>query len=310
MTMAPEPFGITTSNPSRGVFAETGSVPVPPRSSVQAPSISAVLNTLNEERNIANAIKSVRSWVTEVIVMDMHSDDQTAEIARSLGAKVFSYPRVINFDAARVAAVELASSDWILLLDADEVIPFELSRQLLRLAGERNADAYMIPRLNHFLGTPLLHGGAGPEQDRQLRFYRKGSVSLSDILHSHIQAKPGTRVANTTYRPDACIVHFCYKDASLFISKLNKYTSLTAFQRKESRRARDKSLVLMPLMDFLNRYVRKAAVFDGWKGFYYAFMMAVYRMTQNVKIREMQACDGAIDPYQRIAEEVVSRYEA
>lgn len=274
------------------------------------PSISAVLNTLNEEHNIANAIKSVRSWVNEVIVMDMHSDDQTPQIARSLGAKVLSYPRVINFDAARVAAVELATSEWILLLDADEVIPLELSRHLLRLAAEGDADAYMIPRLNHFLGTPLLHGGAGPEQDRQLRFYRRGSVSLNDILHAHIQVKPGTRVVDLKYRPDACIIHFCYKDSTLFVSKLNKYTSLTAFQRKDSKRIRDRSLVLMPIFEFFNRYVRKSAYRSGWKGFYYAFMMAVYRMTQNVKIREHQACDDSGDPYQKIATEIVRQYES
>jgi len=308
MTMTPEPLKRATSTLSERAFVEARNGSASSKTPGHAPRISAVLNTLNEEHNIANAIKSVRSWVSEVIVMDMHSDDQTAHIARSLGAKVFSYPRVINFDAARVAAVELATSEWILLLDADEVIPLELSRQLLRLAGEHDADAYMIPRLNHFLGAPLLHGGAGPEQDRQLRFYRRGSVNLNDILHAHIHAKSGTRVVHLNYRPDGGIVHFCYKDSSLFISKLNKYTSLTAFQRKDSKRRRDRSLVLMPLMEFMNRYVRKSAFLDGWRGFYYAFMMAVYRMTQNVKVRKLQANDRSDDTYRRIAHDLVSQY--
>jgi hypothetical protein len=137
-------------------------------------------------------------------------------------------------------------------------------------------------------------------------------VNLNDILHAHIQAKPGFRIANLSYRRDACLVHFCYKDSSLFVSKLNKYTSLTAFQRKESRRARDRSIVLMPLMEFLNRYLWKRAFLDGWKGFYYAFMMSVYRMTQNVKIRELQASgrEGASDSYEQIAGQIVNQHEA
>ncbi len=319
MPQAPEPPKRTPPTPSRhsdsgvpspefGPSGQVGALDSRESADTRA-SISAVLNTLNEEHNIANAIKSVRSWVSEVIVMDMHSDDQTAQIARSLGAKVFSYPRVINFDAARVAAVELATSDWIFLLDADEVIPFELSRQLLRLVREGDADAYAIPRLNHFLGSPLLYGGAGPEQDRQLRFYRRGTVSLNDILHQHVRANPGTRVVNLSYKPDACIVHFSDKDCSRFIAKLNKYTSLTASQRKDSRRFRDRSLVLMSIREFLMRYLWKSGYRSGWKGFYWAFMMAAYRMTQNVKVRELQACDNTGDPYQRIAEKIVSQHE-
>jgi glycosyltransferase involved in cell wall biosynthesis len=280
---------------------------------IPAPSISVVISTLNEEDNIGNVIMSVRSWVTEVIVVDMESDDATPQIARGLGAKVFNYPRVLNFDAARVAGVQHATSDWILLMDADELIPFDLSGQLLCLAATGNADAYAIPRLNYFSGSPLHYAGWGPEQDRQLRFYRRGSVSLNDVLHAHIEANPGTRVGNLKYTPETCILHFNYRDSGQFVSKLNKYTSLTALQRKERGRPRDRSIVLVPLWEFLDRYLRKAGYRSGWRGFYYSFMMAAYRMTLAAKIREIRSgCDseGSAALYQRIAKEIVSRYES
>jgi glycosyltransferase involved in cell wall biosynthesis len=292
--------------------AGTKSVSASPRKPNPAPSISAIINTLNEESNIGNAIRSVRSWVNEIIVMDMESDDGTVRIAESLGAKVFRYPRVINFDAARVAAVGHATGDWILLLDADELIPFELSRELLRLTQNGKADGYVIPRLNYFSGEPLENAGFGPEQDRQLRLYRRGSASLNDILHAHISANPDACVMNTAYSPDTCIVHFNYKDSAQFVAKLNKYTSLTAIQRKDTASRRDKSIVLLPLAEFLNRYLRKAGFLSGWRGFYYSFMMAAYRMTQAVKIREIQmGCDNdrSAQHYQQIANEIISQYE-
>jgi glycosyltransferase involved in cell wall biosynthesis len=278
-----------------------------------APTISAVITTLNEEDNIGNAIRSVRTWVDEIIVMDMYSDDDTVRIAESLGAKVFQFPRVINFDAARVAAVEKASGDWILLLDADEVIPVQLSRELLRRRGENKADVYRIPRLNYFSGRPLNGAGWAPEQDRQVRFYRRGTVTLNDVLHAHIEPNPGARIANTSFSSNCCIVHFNYRDSAQFVSKLNKYTSLTAFQRKDSSRRRDKSIVWVPLAEFLRRYLWLRGYRSGWRGFYYSFMMAAYRMTQAVKIREIQmGCDNDLSAsqYQEAAARILSGYQA
>ena len=225
---------------------------------------------------------------------------------------MFNYPRVINFDAARIAGVDLATGDWILLLDADELIPLELSKQLLRLAETKTADAYSIPRLNYFSGAPLRHAGFGPEQDRQLRFYRKGTVRLNDILHAHIEVMPGTRVVNLNYRPDTCIVHFNYKDSAQFVGKLNKYTSLTAWQRRDSKRWKDRSLVVAATAEFVKRYIWQRGFLSGAPGFYFSFMMAAYRMTQAFKLREIRSrCneEGSVARYRELAQRIVADYE-
>jgi len=273
--------------------------------------ISAVIITLNEELNIANAILSVKSWTNEVIVVDMHSDDRTQEIARSLGALVYDHPRVAAFDVARVLGVEKSNFEWILLLDADEMYAYKLSLQLLELMKQEDVDAVAVPRLNYFNGEPMLHNGWGPKGETYIRFYRAGVVRLTETPHAILEYDPGIRIKYLDFDPEAPFVHFNYKSSSQFVAKLNKYTSLTAMQRKDSQRFVDRSLFLVPLAEFLNRYVRKSGYKDGWRGFYYAFMMAAYRMTQAVKIREMQTgCDeeGSTKKYQSIAAAILLEY--
>jgi glycosyltransferase involved in cell wall biosynthesis len=273
--------------------------------------ISAVIITLNEEANIANAVLSVKSWTNEVIVVDMCSDDRTQEIARSLGAVVIEYPRVAAFDGARVLGVEKATYDWILLLDADELYSHKLSLQLLELKNQGNYDAIAIPRLNYFNGAPMLHSGFGPAGETYVRLYRIGSVHLNATLHAHMEHAPGIRIKYLDFDPEATFVHFNYKSSSQFVAKLNKYTSLTASQRKDSKEFVDQSIVIVPVVEFLKRYLKKGGYKDGWRGFYYSFMMAAYRMTQNVKIKELQTgCDeeGATRTYQNIAANILREY--
>src|SRR5258707_246669 len=123
------------------------------------------IHTLNEERNIASALRSVVSWVDEIIVVDMYSDDSTVEIARAFGAKIFLHEKTGFVEPARNFAQEKATGDWIIALDADEIIPPELSRELMKIAEDNRADICYVPRLNYFGGFPLLHSGWGPEQD-------------------------------------------------------------------------------------------------------------------------------------------------
>ena len=91
--------------------------------STRRATISAVLNTLDEERRIAFALRSVRPWVDEIVVVDMASSDRTVEIARSFGAHVASHARTGFVEPARAFACAQAAGDWILVLDADELVP-------------------------------------------------------------------------------------------------------------------------------------------------------------------------------------------
>ena len=100
--------------------------------------ISLVINTLNEERHIEGCIRSAASIVDEIIVVDMRSDDRTAEIAKSLGAKIFLHERTGY--AARQFAVSKAAHEWILILDADERMTEKLAQRLTEVALENKHD--------------------------------------------------------------------------------------------------------------------------------------------------------------------------
>ena len=276
--------------------------------------ITAIIHTLNEELNVANALRSVSPWVDEIIVVDMYSEDRTVEIARSFGAKVFLYERMGFVEPARAFAEEQATGDWIFVLDADEIAPLELSQELVKIADNDQADICWIPRLNYFGGFPLLHSGWGPDQDLLERFYRRGIITYSPHIHTHPQPKEGCRVYAMRYRPGVAIIHFNYVNVSHWISKFDRYTDIEALQRiQQGGEVGVVDCVVRPVRVFLHRYFWKQGFRDGWDGFYYCFMMLVYRLTTAMKLRDLErvgTAQAVREKYQSIAEEHLSCYRS
>jgi glycosyltransferase involved in cell wall biosynthesis len=276
--------------------------------------ISAVLLTLNEERNIATALRSVASWVDEIVLVDMHSDDRTVTIAEQFGAKIFYHPRIGFQDPARPFAMDKASGEWIINLDADEIVSFELSRQLINIAHKDLADVCSIPRINYIGGKPMLHTGWDPNGDRQLRFFKKDALLFSPRVHVRPTPAPAKRLLNLTYPEHGALIHFNYLNAAHFLDKLNRYTNIEAEQAQErGKRSSLRSFVTAPGVEFLKRYVLLSGFRDGWNGLYYSFLMVIYKMTVLAKMRELEeglTVEGIRDRYQAIAEEELRRFKA
>ena len=151
--------------------------------------LSVALITLNEAANLPRTLASVR-WANEIVVVDSGSTDATLEIARDAGARVF-HGAMERLCRAEKFGHRHATGDWILSLDADEEVSPELAREIQALlAGEPAFTAYRIPRLNHFLGRPLRHGGYWP--DPKLRLFRRGAARF--------QSGPSTRPCVPTGR--------------------------------------------------------------------------------------------------------------
>jgi glycosyltransferase involved in cell wall biosynthesis len=277
------------------------------------PRISAVINTLNEEKNLPFALRSVQSWVDEIVVVDMYSDDRTADIAREFGAKVFPHERVGFADPARAFALEQASGDWILMLDADEVVPLPLSRTLVNIALSDSADVVRIPWLNYLLGAPLMHTNWGPGQDTHLRFFKKHHMIATPEVHNHIHPVPGSRVLKLKYEPGLAVVHFNYLDSQHFIEKLNRYTSIEANQAFErGERITAFGALAKGAKEFGSRYIKGSGFRDGWRGFYLSLFMSFYRIVTAAKLRELKALgqkDQIESRYRQDAEEILKAYE-
>src|SRR6202167_2154024 len=146
--------------------------------------LSVAMIAMNEEANLPRTLESVR-WADEIVVVDSGSTDRTLEIAQSCGAKT-SYHAFGGHGEQKNVALDLCTSDWVLLLDADEVLTPELQaeiRALLSGAREPEFGAYSIPRLNLYFGRWIRHGGFYP--DHKLRLFQRGTARLSEGVGPH-----------------------------------------------------------------------------------------------------------------------------
>jgi glycosyltransferase involved in cell wall biosynthesis len=253
------------------------------------PRISVVLNTLNEEQRLPYALRSVRDWADEIVVCDMHSDDRTREVAESFGAKVVLHERLTYADPARPFALSQATGDWILVLDADELVPQPLSRRLREIATSGEADAVSIPWSNYLLGEALGHTGWGPTQDAHVRFFRRGAVEARPDIHDFLHVVPGSRLLRLPAAEGMAMIHMNYTDVTQFVEKLNRYTSVEAEDAlARGERGSPARAMRRSAREFLTRYLSLRGYRDGWRGFYLSALMAMYRLVTVAKLDELR----------------------
>lgn len=273
--------------------------------------ISVVVNTLNEEANLPFALGSVAPWADELVVVDMHSDDRTAEVARSFGARVLLHERTAAVDGARAFALEQATGDWVLVLDADEMVQAPLARELRRIAEGDEADVVMLPMVQHLFGAPVMHSGWGPTQNAYPRFFRRGAVRATDQIHAFFHSAPDARVLVLPYREGHAVVHFNQVDVAHFIDKMNRYTTVEAAQAHRMRRVGPLGALLRAGWDFAKRFFWLGAWRDGWRGFYLCALMASYRLAAYAKLEELAQTggrDAVLRAYRAEAERILAAY--
>ena len=240
--------------------------------------LSAVLATYNEEENLARCLDSFKDLVSEIIIVDGTSSDKTVEIAKKYGAQVTVTSNPKNFHINKQKAIDKATEDWILQMDADELVSDELAEEIKEVI-QRNSEenGYWIPRKNYFLGRFLMKGGQYP--DYTLRLYRRGKGRLpqKDV---HEQAEVEGKVG---YLKSA-LLHYPYKSFGFYLSKWNRYNNFIAGQIKEDLVKRGlayrifagiKYLILSPTYWFLLTYFRHKGFYDSWQGFVFSLFSAL-----------------------------------
>ena len=227
--------------------------------------VSVVMIARDEEKSIAAALDSV-SWADEVIVVDSGSTDRTVEIARARGAKVTVTPDWPGFGPQKNRALDLATRDWVLSLDADERVTPELRKEIAGVvAAAGRDDAYEIPRLSSYCGHLMRHGGWWP--DRVTRLFRRGKARFSDdIVHERIV------VEGSTGRLASHLLHEAFDDLEEVLEKVNRYSSAGArMAHAAGKRGSLTSAVLHGVWSFVRTYFLQAGFLDGRRG----FMLAV-----------------------------------
>lgn len=245
--------------------------------------ISVTINTLNEERNIRNCLECVK-WADEIVIVDMHSDDRTVEIAGEYTDRIFMHERLDFADPARQFALDQASNEWVLSVDADELVPVALCRKLLEVADSDSYDAAIVCLRNIVFGREVQGLGWGSLQCRLPRFYRKSVMTYCDRIHGFAQLDPSARTV-TLMNPAWTLLHLSYIDAEHFLEKLNRYTTIEARQAHgRGERVSVRRLFVSALREFAWRYVRRKGYKDGFSGLALAGLMTSYRLTAALKL--------------------------
>lgn len=243
--------------------------------------VSATIITCNEEHNIADALKSL-SWIEEIVVVDSGSRDGTLEICRGFTDKIFQRDWS-GFVDQKNYAVEKASSDWILSLDADERVSPELRKEIeAGMRGGFSARGYRIPRTAHFMGRWIRHGDWYPDYQMRL-FDRRCGRWRGGRVHESV------RIEGPTGKLKGEIHHFTYRNFSEYLRKLEDYSTLAALDYSQGgKRTTPLTLLGKPLGAFIKAYLAKRGFMDGAAGFAVAVMGAVSVFFKYAKLYELE----------------------
>ena len=242
--------------------------------------ISAVINTRNEENNIAECLKTLQ-FADEIIVVDMESDDKTKEIAKEYTDKVFDTKMVCFVEPARNFAISKAVGDWILIVDADERISKTLAKRLIEVTQENDADFVRVPRKNIIFGQWTQHSRWWP--DYNIRFFKKGSVEWQNEIHS-IPVTTGIGI-NLDAEEEYAIEHFHYNNIDEYFERALRYSTQQSKELISSGYKFDaKDLISKPISEFMSRFFAGEGYKDGLHGLVLAFLQMFSIMLIYLKV--------------------------
>lgn len=269
--------------------------------------LSVAIATFNEEENIKRCLESVKEIADEIVVVDGSSKDKTVEITKSYGAKVLVKDNPVMFHINKQKAIDLSTGDWILQLDADEVLSKSLSEEIKRITTMRDSEieeyekstpelllrhqkivekrdgpvgnaalpyaAFFIPRLNYFLGKYLRHGGVYP--DGVIRLFKKSEAYLpcKDVHEQYVVLGRVGWLRND-------LLHFDSPTFKKYIERNNRYTSFIAGQYKQQKLPKNpiigfEYIVIKPVYWFILTFIRHKGFLDLWQGFIFSFFSSL-----------------------------------
>jgi glycosyltransferase involved in cell wall biosynthesis len=252
--------------------------------------LSVALATFNEERCLEDCLKSVKDLADEIVIVDGSSTDRTVEIAKSFGAKVIITDNKPIFHINKQQAMDECRGNWILQLDADEVVTPKLAEEIKAIINDKNQEnlpsAYFIKRKKIFLGHWIKKGGHYP--DPVIRFLKRGKAFLP-CKSVHEQMKVEGEIG-WLKEP---MIHAPTPSFFVYVTKDNRYSSLMAKEMFDSGLKPSlynflKFFIFKPFSIFFSLFFRHKGFMDGFPGFVFAFYSALGWPTAYVKAWEMK----------------------
>lgn len=263
--------------------------------------LSAVVLAHNEETNIKRCLTSL-AFCDEIIVIDDNSTDKTVEIAKKHGATIYHRPLKNDFSSQRAFGAEKAKFEWILYVDADEVVSAELRDEISAILQDKREEikeksstsyqlqttSYYIRRRDHFWGNPVTHGELSTAFNKGfIRLVKKGAGQWQGEVHETYIT------SGTTQRLNGYLEHYPHQSITSFLQEVNHYSTLRA---KELYQATHKvslfEIIFYPFGKFIYTYFLKRGFQDGAAGFVYSFLMSFHSFLVRAKLYQYQHIDN------------------
>ncbi|MEX0274490.1 MAG: glycosyltransferase family 2 protein [Flavobacteriaceae bacterium] len=245
--------------------------------------ISALIITYNEMGYIEKCLDSV-AFADEIIVVDSYSTDGTYEYLKAHPkAKVVQHP-FSNFTAQKSFALAQASNDWILFLDADEIVTEKLQNEIVRtVQSSPQHSAYWFYRKFMFQNSPLHFSGW--QTDKNYRLFRKSKAKFSDkkLVHETLEVDGSSGILNER------LIHYCYKNYEDYKGKMLRYGQLKA--KEDFYREKGYSsflMVLKPVWKFFNHYILRLGILDGKRGIIVCYLNALSVLERFRELRRLE----------------------
>ncbi len=244
--------------------------------------VSVCIVAFNEEKIIGRCLDSV-AWADDIVVLDSFSEDATFEICRKFTPRVFKREWE-GYRNQKKHAISLAKNDWVLLMDADEVLTDELIREIKDEldAGDSRFDGYYLSRRLRYLGSWIMRGEWYPEY--KIRLFKKSKTEIGGMEpHDTMTVQSGK-----TKRLRGDMLHYSYDNISDQMNTLNKYSSIAAEEMFEKGvRFPFARMIFHPAWRFVQAYFMRKGFMDGIPGFVIAVVNSFYVFLKYAKLWEL-----------------------
>jgi len=249
--------------------------------------LSVAIITFNEQKNIDRCLKSVKEIADEIVVVDSFSTDKTEEICANYGVRFITH-RFEGHVEQKNFAVSQCSNQWVLSLDADEALSEELTKSILEVITNPNADGYSFNRATHFCGQHIRHCGWSPDPSLRLWNKDKGKWAGNNPHDKYYMNEGATRK-----HVSGDLLHYSYYSIEEQIAQISKFSTIAARSKfKKGKKSNLLQITVYPTWRFIRDYFLKRGFLDGYYGFVICTNSAHEVFLKYAKLRDLWRNNG------------------